>query len=366
MRTLSAAELGLPDNIPLPRRRDWRIGVIGLGGIARAHLPAYRSAGWQVVAAADLDPERRQHAAQEHGIASVHEDFRAVIADPHVEVISLLTQPNVREPIVAACAAAGKPLLTEKPLGLDVATCERMVRTAAGADIAFAVNQNYRWLPAVFAARGLIAAGRIGRPYFVSIEIHGSQDRELAQHPFYSRCTDFLTVQWNSHLADLIRCLMGRDPERVLARTSRMPGQAFASDNVLVSLIDFGHDGTGLIVHNENHRGRLGADRVRIEGERGTITLPLWGSTLTLSSDEFPDEPVLVECAPAGMLDSFCGPMADLLIALEEGREPLVSGRRNLATIRQILAEHASAHEGGTWQSLGPRVDTAHLAVASS
>lgn len=352
MKTLALHELGLPANLPLPQRRDWRVGVIGLGGIAQAHLPAYRRAGWTVVAAADLDATRRERAGKEFEIETLRDDFHAVIEDPRVEVVSLLTQPNVREDVVAACARARKPLLTEKPFGLDLAACERMVRTAADAGIALAVSQNYRWLPAVFAARNLIAAGRIGRPFYVSIELHGAQDRDLANHPFYSQCADFLTVQWNSHLADLVRSLMQRDPRRVLARTSRMPGQAFVSDNVLVSLMDFDRDGTGLIVHNENHRGHLAGNQVRIEGDAGAIVFQLWGSTLTLSNREFGAEPVTIDCAPAGLLDSFCGPMADLLISLEEHREPLTSGRLNLATVRQILAEQASAAEGSTWHEL--------------
>ncbi len=352
MKSTTLAELGLPSQLPLPRRRDWRIGVIGLGGISRAHLPAYHAAGWSVVSASDLDPARREAAAQDFKIPTLHEDYRRVIEDPHVQVISLLTQPAVREEIVAACAAAGKPLLTEKPLALDLAACERMISAAHAANIPFAVSQNYRWLPAPFAALGLIGAGWIGQPYFAKIELHGTQDRDLAEHPFYSTCRDFLTVQWNSHLADLVRGFMGRDAQRVLARTSRMPDQAFAADNFLTSLIDFGNEGTGLIVHNELHRGGLNANEVRIEGDQGTLTFPLWGKTLTLRSDRLGSEPRVLDCAPEGFLDSFCGPMADLLISLEETREPLVSARRNVATIHQILAEDLSARNRARWEPL--------------
>jgi|GEM_PF-778667 len=352
MKSVTLQELGLPSNLPLPQRRDWRIGVIGLGGISRAHLPAYRAAGWNVVAASDLDEARRRAAGDDFAIPTLHADFRRVIDDPRVEVVSLLTQPAVREEIVAACAATGKPLLTEKPLALDLAACERMIDTAAAAGIPFAVSQNYRWLPGPFAALGLIRAGWIGRPYFAAIELHGTQDRDLAEHPFYSTCRDFLTVQWNSHLADLVRGFMDRDPQRVLARTSRMPGQAFKADNLLTSLIDFGADGTGLILHNELHRGGLNANTVRIEGDRGTLAFPLWGNTVTLRSDRLGPDPVSLDCAPAGFLDSFCGPMADLLISIEQQREPQTSARRNLATIRQILAEDRSAQHRGDWQTL--------------
>jgi predicted dehydrogenase len=345
------SDFGLPSQIPLPSRPK-RIGVIGLGGIAQAHLPAYRAAGWTVAAAADIDPARRSEAERVHGLPRVYADYRDLVADPEVEVISLLTQPNVREAVVDACAAAGKPVQTEKPLGPDLATCERLITRAAGAGIALSVSQNYRWFPGPFAATGFIEGGWIGRPYLASIQLHGTQDRDLAGHPFYSTCTDFLTVQWNTHLADLIRGWMGADPVRVCARTSRMPGQAFASDNLLVSVTDFGPHGTGHLLHSELHRGGLASDQVRIEGDAGTLLFSLWSDTLTLRSDRIGPTPVTVACKPEGFLSAFCGPMADLMLALEQGREPRISARRNLATIRQVLAEHASAAAGGTWQSL--------------
>lgn len=350
MKTLG--ELGLPTNIPLPRRREWRLGVIGLGGISGAHLPAYREAGWRVVAGCDIDPARREEAQSRHGVERVCSDFRDVIEDPQVEVVSVLTQPNIREEVVAACAAAGKPVQVEKPMANDVATAERMVALAQRAGIAFGVSQNYRWFPPCFAASGLIADGWIGRPYLATIEIHGTQDDDLATHPFYSTCTDFLTVQWNTHLADLVRSWMGTDPVRVLARTSRRDGQNYRSDNLLVSVMDYGRGGTGHVLHSELHRGGLATNRVRIEGDAGTLEFSLWSDTLALRSDRQGKEPVQVEARPAGFLPSMCGPMADFLRSIEDAREPVVSGRRNLATLRQVLAEQQSSLAGGTWIDL--------------
>jgi hypothetical protein len=45
--------------------------------------------------------------------------------------------------------------------------------------------------------------------------------------------------------------------------------------------------------------------------------------------------------------------MGDLLLSVEEGREPIVSPRRNLATMRQVLAEETCVAEGGVWRELG-------------
>lgn len=350
---LPLSYFGIPNNIPLPERRDWRIGVIGLGGISYAHIPAYQDAGMNVVAGADIDPARREEAQQKFGIPKLYADYRDLIGDPDVEIISLVTQPTLREEVVAACAAAGKPIQTEKPFALDVATCERMVAIAAAANLPLGVSQNYRWHKNAFIASGLIQGGWVGKPYLVSIEVYGTQDKDLATHPYYSTCEDFLTIQWNTHLADLVRGWMGRDPLRVSTRTSRMDGQAFRSDNLLVSLVDFGPGATGHILHSELHRGGLSENCVRIEGDAGTLKFPLWGEgSIQLRSDRVGAELVEVASGSDDYLSSFCGPMADFLINIEQGTEPTVSGRRNLATIRQVLAEDQSTRNGGQWVSL--------------
>ena len=106
-----------------------------------------------------------------------------------------------------------------------------------------------------YLAHHIIKGGFIGEPFFVSVEIFGRQDVDLVGHTFYAQCDDFLTVQWDNHLADLLRYWTGRDAERVFARTGRMTGQNFKSDNLLVVVADFGAGLTGhiLVVYEVNY-----------------------------------------------------------------------------------------------------------------
>jgi predicted dehydrogenase len=354
MKTITPRKLGLPETQPLPKRTDWRIGMVGFGGIARhAHAPAYRAAGWNIVAAADPDPEARRVAEEELGVPRVYADFGELIADDDVEVVDLLTHPTVREEVVTAAAAAGKPLITEKPFGPSVAACERMVETAARAGIPLAVHQNYRWMPANFLTFHIVQKGLIGAPFFVSIEILGTQDVHLANHPFYSTCTDFLTLQWNNHLADLMRYWTGAEAMRTLAHTARMEGQHFVSDNLLCALTDFGPGLTGQVLHHELLRSDLGGVRCRIDGDKGSVAFDFWASTLTLDSQVLGGGPRRMNISGASYVDSFAGSMGDFLLAIEEGREPMVSGRRNLPTIRTVLAQDESARAGGRWVACG-------------
>ena len=346
-RTVTPKELGLPDRIPLPTRTDWRIGLVGFGGIAGAHAPAYAEAGWKIVAVADPDPAALERARTTLGDVAIYDDFEALVADGQVEVVSLLTQPTLREAVVAAAAGAGKPILTEKPFATTLEECERMAAVASDAGVRLAVSQNYRWYPANFFAKHIIDKGLIGGPFHLAIEIFGTQDVGLANHPFYSKATDFLTVQWNNHLADLLRYWTGRDAVRVFTCSRRMKGQNFTSDNLLMSIADFGEGVTGQITHSELLRSGLGKSGCRVDGDEGSIQFDLYGGGLTFQSRQLGD--VLLKLDVPDWMPSMCGTMGDLLLSIEEDREPLVSARRNLGTMRHVMADQASAAAGGIW-----------------
>lgn len=345
---ITPKELGIPGSIPLPERQDWRIGIVGFGGIARgAHAPSYRDVGWNIVAVADPD-QNAQKAAQDFGIKHIYTDFRELIADDEVEVIDLLTQPTLREEVVSAAADVGKPIITEKPFGTTIEECTRMVEVADKAGIKLAVHQNYRWMKMNYLVYHIIRLGLIGEPFFASIEIFGQQDVGLADHSFYSQCRDFLTVQWDNHLADLLRYWTGKDAEQVFARTGRMKGQNFVSDNLMVAVADFGEGLTGHILHSELLRSSLGGVQCRVDGNKGSLSFD-FGSSLLMESSELGYGQYMLNTSGSNFVSSFAGSMGDFLIALENDTEPMVSGRRNLSTIRTILAEDESARSGGKW-----------------
>lgn len=346
---ITPGELGVNPAFPMPKRGDWRIGIVGFGGIARgAHAPAYKKAGWTIAAVADPDEKARATAREQFGVERVYADHRDLVSDESVEVIDLLTQPSVREEVVAAAAEAGKPIITEKPLTQDPEEGTRMVEMAENAGILFAVHQNYRWMPMNWLARQIVARGLIGEPCFAGIQLFGSQDRDLKGHHFYSVCDNFLTIQWNNHLADLLRYWTGHDARRVFARTGRSTGQNFVSDNLLSSLHDFGSGLTGHILHSELVRSGMTSVECRIDGDKGSLVFDFF-SKMRISCEALGEGIHEIDSHGIQFGDSFVGSMADFLCAIEEKREPMVSARKNLVTVRTFLAEHESTRRGGVW-----------------
>ena len=342
-------DLGLADAMPLPKRKDWRIGIVGFGEFAqRAHAPDYKAAGWPVVAVAASNPASRRVAREQFGIERVYSDYHELINDEAVEVIDLVTQPSVREKVVLAAARAGKHVIVEKPLGTTAEECRRMVEAAEAAGVLLAVHQNYRWMKGNFLAHHIVNGGWIGSPFYAGVEKFGRQD-ESAGHPFYSECEHYLTLHGNTHFADLLRYWTGRDARRVSAYTARMTGQNYRSDNLLISLHDFGPGLTGHILHSELLRSSLSGNRCRIDGDRGSLVFDFSGDEILLESRVLGGEVCRVEASGMEWTEALCGSMGDFLISIEEGRDPSVSGRRNLATVDTVLAEMASVERGGAW-----------------
>ena len=146
------------------------VGVIGLGWMGRVHASAYRrvlehfpdlEVAPRLVAAADVSRERRAHA--EHvGFQRTAADWRAVVEDPAVEVISVTVPNAMHREVALAAIEAGKPVWVEKPVGRGLEDTAAVAAAAAGAGVVNAVGFCYRFAPAVQHARALIAGGELG------------------------------------------------------------------------------------------------------------------------------------------------------------------------------------------------------------
>jgi predicted dehydrogenase len=142
-----------------------RWGVLGVAGIAvRKVIPAMQqSQHAAVVAIASRDVSRAREAAQLLGIPKAYGSYDELLADPEIEVVYNPLPNHLHVPWSVRAAEAGKHVLCEKPVALDVAGVRRLIaaRDASGVEIAeaFMVRTNLQWL----AVRDLARSGRIGK-----------------------------------------------------------------------------------------------------------------------------------------------------------------------------------------------------------
>lgn len=150
-----------------------RVAMVGHGFMGAAHSQAWRTAPRFFDLGADpemavivgRDPERTEAARQQYGWQAASTDWRAVVADPDIDVVDVVSPGSSHVEIAIAALQAGKHVLCEKPLANTVAEAEAMTAAAAAArahGVRAMVGFSYRRVPAIAFARQLVQDGRIG------------------------------------------------------------------------------------------------------------------------------------------------------------------------------------------------------------
>ena len=152
--------------------RELGVGVISLGWMGRLHTRAYKEIRERypelgvrprLIAAADPVEGFREEATDVLGFERSYPDYRELLADPEVEVVSIAAPNYLHREMAVAAAEAGKPFWIEKPMGVDAAQARDIAEAAARAGVVTSVGFNYRNAPAVQHARDLIRSGALGR-----------------------------------------------------------------------------------------------------------------------------------------------------------------------------------------------------------
>lgn len=344
-------------DVPMPKRKDWRIGVLGSGFIVSdCHLVSYRKNGFNPVAIASRTRENAAKAAERHGIARVYETYEQLLDDPTIEVLDIAVPPqNQFDLIAAACERkTARGILAQKPLGLDYAEARRAVELCESAGIVLAVNQNMRYDPSVRAAKSLLAAGTLGEAVFATIDM-----RAIPHLMPWQEELGWVTLRIMSiHHLDCLRYWFG-DPRRIYCSTRADPRTKFAhTDGICTYVLEY-DDGLRCVGIDDIWTGpaREGCPsdigiRYRIEGTRGLAIGDLgWckdpytsASTLRYAKQGDADF-VDAELDGSWFPDAFGGTMGQLLVALETGTTPAISGRDNLKTMALVDAAYRSAAE---------------------
>jgi len=156
---------GAREEIQLKAKRI-KVGVIGVGSIGRHHAKAYKDAvEAELVALADVDEGRARAAATELAVANVFTDYRKMLKMPDLQAVSVCL-PNVLHASASIAALeAGKHVLCEKPLSINAASAERMVRASKKSGTRLAMSLNLRHTGNAQALKNVADSGQLGRLY---------------------------------------------------------------------------------------------------------------------------------------------------------------------------------------------------------
>jgi predicted dehydrogenase len=270
------------------------IGVIGTGFMGKAHSIAYSASASvfgtglrpRLEMVCDLSPERAQIRAADLGFSRYSSDWRKVVNDPAVELISVCTPNDTHAEISIAALAAGKHVWCEKPMSTTLTDSAAMRDMAINSSAKTIIGYNYTKNPAVTHARRLIEEGHIGRVsgFFCRYDVDNEADGSRPWSWRMSRDKSGTGANGDvlSHVISVGHYLTGSTISKVVGDIAIIHQQRADADNPdSQKTVDNDDMVSALVTFANGVKGHIGASRVtwgrkcglrwEIHGTEGTI-----------------------------------------------------------------------------------------------
>jgi predicted dehydrogenase len=378
------------------------IGMVGAGTMAGAHSlalsmlpPLYPDLPLRprLVAVADVNERLASRLAVRYTYARVEPDWRSLVEAPDVDLVVTCLPPSYNREVVLGAAAAGKHVVSEKPLATDAETGAELLAACRRAGVFHGLGAAYRWTPALRAIRELIDGGELGeirsiRATFL-LDYAADPDVPLLWRFQKALAGGGIAIDTGYHLADTARYLVGEIdtvqgltaiayPERPLpgadaignrggsdAGTGAVAMGAVDVEDAAAAIVTFENGAYGVLETSRVTRGRRVAMEVEVSGtigsarwdlERGNefqVCLPSDEATLgyrrVLVNAQHPGAAELLvggaDGTSVGWIGQVCAMWAEFLTAIDEGRgahADFEDGVRDSAVIDALYASAVS------------------------
>ena len=273
-------------------KKHLNIGIIGIGFMGKAHAFAYRSAlavfpdipvpVLRMIA--DVNAESAAKAAHQYGFQKSTGDWRELIADKEIDVVSITTPNILHKEMALAAIAAGKHVHCEKPLSPTLQDSQEMMVAAEAKGITTQVGFNYIKNPMLKVARAMIAAGELGEITGFR-GIHAEDYMADGAGPWTWRLDPSggpgVIADLGSHIIGLARFLLGpitsvnAEVETVIKHRPKTRGsnemEKVLVDDIARLLVRFDKGFGGTIEANWVKTGRNMQLGFEIEGSKGAL-----------------------------------------------------------------------------------------------
>lgn len=324
-------------------------GVLGVASIAtRKVIPAMQQGQYSVVTAiASRDPGKAQEAARKFGIARAYGSYAELLADPEIEAVYNPLPNNLHVPWSIKAMEAGKHVLCEKPIGLNMVEAQQLLaardRTGMKCGEAFMIRSHPQWL----RARELVRSGKIGELRSV-IASFSYFDREM--HSIHNNADGGggALLDIGCYPINTSRFIFGEEPTRVVGLVERDPEMQI--DRLTSAILEYPSGqaiftcGTQLVYHQSMEifctHGRL----VMEVPYSAPLDLP---TNITIDEGRKGESHVTTEIIPACNQYTLQGDAFSM--AIREGREvpvPLEDAIKNMAVIDAVFRSGVS----GQWE----------------
>ncbi|WP_136055321.1 Gfo/Idh/MocA family oxidoreductase [Microbacterium sp. K24] len=318
-----------------------RIGLIGAGGIAGAHVAGYLRNPEAVTFAAIADPvaENAEKRRGDDPDVRVYSDYRDMIAAGGLDAVDICLPHHLHADAVIAAADAGLHVLCEKPLCL---TAEEAAAIAAAVErngVTVMCAHNQLFLPAVAAAKELIDSGALGRVYEVRTTDSFFNDftpESMGWRAHAATAGGGELIDTGYHPLYLLQHLAGGTPVEVTAMLSRHRLEFMEGEDSAQVLVRYDNGVVGHVTTSWAYQPAVGTEKFSLVGEKGALS----SDGNTLISRLRGEEPVTREFES---VHEFAEEIAHFAESLQNGTRPIQTHVEGIDVLGVILAAYESS-----------------------
>ena len=351
--------------------RILNIGMIGLGGVAQAHLQAFDIlSNVRLAAVCDVRKEAATEVAQRFS-AKAFTDYQTLLADDSLalDLVMVLTPASTHRGIVEAVAEKKLPVFCEKPIAVTLEDAEAMIAACKKAALPLFYGSSYRYLPAVVKAKALIASGAIGEVQLITEQLIGGNGKDAYQQlpPIHYPLggpggPGMGLVDHGVHLIDIIPWLTDSPITHAYGR-GHISGAPASTEFMVMHLANgaMGHllynaatyssalPNEGMFSGGQAWRTDASvADAggwndepgsIAVYGSHGSLRIFHYTNALFINNGEGPQQ-IAVTGRPA--FEHFATQLEACATALNEGHTPKVTGEDGLTALNVLLKVYAA------------------------
>ncbi|MFE1665068.1 Gfo/Idh/MocA family protein [Microbacterium sp. P02] len=317
-----------------------RIGLIGAGGIAGAHVAGYRRNPESVIFAAIADPVRAnaERRRGDDGGVVIFEDYRTMIAEADLDAVDICLPHHLHAEAIIAAAEAGLHVLVEKPLCMTMTEAAAIADAAERSGVTIMCAHNQLFLPAVSEAKRLIDDGVFGRVYEVRTTDSFYNDftpESMGWRASAATAGGGELIDTGYHPVYLLQHLAGAIPVEVTAMLSRHRLDFMEGEDSAQVLVRYDNGAVGVVTTGWAYDAAPGTEKFSLVAERGSLSSD--GVTLTYRLRG--QDPVVVDFEPVHDIAAEVAHFAESLLS---GRRPIHTHVEGIDVLGVILAAYES------------------------
>ena len=334
-----------------------KVGIIGSQFVSHIHTISLKScAQAELFAVASPTRGHAEQFAAKHGIPHAFTDYKKLLAMPEVDMVVVGVPNNLHCAVTLDVAAAGKHVVVEKPLCLNLAEADRMIEACAKAKVKLMYAEELCFAPKYVRLKQLLDSGALGAPTLLK----QSEKHNGPHAPHFwdvNRSGGGVTMDMGCHAIEFFRWMLGRPPVKSVyaqMETYVHKDKTEGDDNSII-LVEFANGVIGLAEESWTKPGGMD-DRAEVHGSKGVAYADLLhGNSIETYSEGGYDYAVEKAGSTQGWSFTifeeewnygFPQEMAHFVDCVQHDKPPLVTGQDGRAVLEVIFAAYESAGTG--------------------